>query len=97
VLSAAEPDLALHAPAAFDADLAGSSAPVWLVHGTQDPLVPPSEMERLAARLAPRVRVRTLSSALLTHVDVGSPGLGEAWRHLRLLTEAFDAVRGRRP
>jgi pimeloyl-ACP methyl ester carboxylesterase len=94
VLTAAEPDLAICAPAAFDADLPGLRSPVWLVHGTEDPLVPPSEMDLLAARLSPRVPVRTLASALLTHVDVGSPGLAEAWRHLRVLTEAFDAVRG---
>ena len=49
-------------PATFDGELGGLRAPAFLLHGIADPLVPPSEMARLAGRLRRRAPVRTLES-----------------------------------
>jgi pimeloyl-ACP methyl ester carboxylesterase len=95
VLSGASEALVRMSPAAWDADLSGLRAPCFLIHGLEDPLVPVTEMDGLAARLRRRVAVRTLASPMLSHVGVESPGLGETWRHVRFLTAFFDALEGR--
>ena len=45
------------------------SAPVFLLHGIDDPIIPSSESEQLAARLGGHAPVRLLLSGLLTHAD----------------------------
>jgi pimeloyl-ACP methyl ester carboxylesterase len=92
VLAAASESLARMSPAAWGERLAGLRAPCFLIHGDEDPLVPVSELERLADRLRRRVAVRTLSSSMLSHVGVGSPGPGEVWRHVRFLSDFFETV-----
>ncbi|HEV3215638.1 MAG TPA: hypothetical protein VGZ27_07935 [Vicinamibacterales bacterium] len=57
------------------------SAPVYLLHGTDDNVIPAVESELLAAHLKTYTRVRWLASGFLTHVDVsGRPTLGETWQ-----------------
>jgi fermentation-respiration switch protein FrsA (DUF1100 family) len=55
-------------------------APVFLLHGSGDNVIPSQEALLLQAHLASRTRVRALVSPLLTHADVDSQArLREAW------------------
>jgi dienelactone hydrolase len=55
-------------------------APVFLLHGSSDNVIPAQEALRLQAHLAASTRVRTLVSPLLTHADVDSQArLREGW------------------
>jgi hypothetical protein len=63
---------------------------VFLIHGVEDPLVPVSDLPLLEARLRPHTEVRSLRSALLGHVEVGSR---EAWDHVLFVDGFFDAVK----
>jgi pimeloyl-ACP methyl ester carboxylesterase len=63
---------------------------LFLVHGAQDPLVPISELPRLAARLAPYASVRTLESRFVGHAEVSGRDL---WAHVQFVDGVFDAVR----
>lgn len=49
------------------------SAPVFLLHGRSDNVIPSSESERLAARLRGRVPVRLLITPLISHADADQP------------------------
>jgi pimeloyl-ACP methyl ester carboxylesterase len=66
-------------------DLAGDSAlsperapppraPVYLLHGIDDPVIPPDESRRLGDHLRPHVPVRVLLTPVLTHADLEQPG-----------------------
>ena len=56
------------------------AAPVFLLHGSGDNVIPAQEALRLQTHLASRARVRTLVSPLLTHADVDSQArLREGW------------------
>jgi pimeloyl-ACP methyl ester carboxylesterase len=93
VLPAAKPFLDATSPARIPpAGLARISMPVFLIHGEADPLVPVTEMSRLAARLSASASVHTLSSHLIAHVEIESPGLLETWRHLRFVQDFFDVA-----
>lgn len=96
VLSAAGGSLDRMSPAAWSQRLSERlrDTHCYLVHGRGDTLVPLSEMDLLGARLARGNPVHVLASDLLTHVDVESPGIAEAWRHVRFVQAFFDAVRG---
>jgi dienelactone hydrolase len=61
------------------------SAPVYLLHGADDNVIPAAESEMLAADLRARGgRVTQLSTPLITHAEVDHPpGLGEIWRLIR--------------
>jgi len=55
-------------------------APVYLLHGADDNVIPAIESELLAAHFRGKTRVRQLVGGFLTHVDVsGRPGLKDAW------------------
>jgi len=57
------------------------SAPVYLLHGADDNVIPAVESELLAGHLKGHTRVRTLVSGFLTHVDVSTrPSAEETWR-----------------
>jgi dienelactone hydrolase len=57
------------------------SAPVYLLHGVDDNVIPAVETELLAGRLRDTTKVRYLLSGFLTHVDVRArPTLLESWR-----------------
>jgi fermentation-respiration switch protein FrsA (DUF1100 family) len=49
------------------------SAPVFLLHGTEDNVIPPIESEYLASDLRGHAPVRLLLSDLLSHVDANRP------------------------
>lgn len=68
------------------------AAPVYLLHGARDPVVPVADMDALAAALRGRgVAVRTHATDLFDHVDArSSPGLLEAWPLLRFLGAFLD-------
>lgn len=46
------------------------SAPVYLLHGDEDPVIPPSESRQLARHLEPHTDVRLLVTPVLSHADL---------------------------
>jgi dienelactone hydrolase len=55
-------------------------APVYLLHGADDNVIPAIESTLLAEHLRGRTRVRQLLSGFLTHVDVAArPGVKDTW------------------
>jgi dienelactone hydrolase len=57
------------------------AAAVYLLHGSDDNVIPAVESELLAAHLKDTTRVRTLLSGSLTHVDLSNrPTLTDTWR-----------------
>jgi dienelactone hydrolase len=57
------------------------AAPVFLLHGTGDNVIPSTETVRLADHLLPHTRVRALLSGLITHAEVDrAPSVREVWR-----------------
>jgi dienelactone hydrolase len=61
------------------------SAPVYLLHGADDNVIPAAESEMLAADLRARGgRVAQLSTPLITHAEVDHPpGIAEIWKLVR--------------
>jgi dienelactone hydrolase len=56
------------------------SAPVYLLHGADDNIIPAVESTLLADHLRPHTRVRQLLSRSLTHVDVtAQPTMKDTW------------------
>ncbi len=56
------------------------SAPVFLLHGSEDSVIPPVETLFLATHLRDRTRVTGLLSGLITHAEVDrSAALGDVW------------------
>ena len=49
------------------------TAPVFLLHGREDSVIPSAEAEAAAARLRGRVRVRLLLTDLVSHADADQP------------------------
>ncbi|MDP1572007.1 MAG: hypothetical protein Q8L86_18570 [Vicinamibacterales bacterium] len=57
------------------------SAPVFLLHGTADNVIPSTETVRLAAHLERHTTVHALLSGLITHAEVDRPpSTSEVWR-----------------
>ena len=56
------------------------TAPVYLLHGTEDNLIPAVETRLLAAHLERSTRVRSLLTGLLGHADLQTASPLEAWR-----------------
>lgn len=57
------------------------TAPVFLLHGADDSVVPASETLLLARRLRQTTRVRALASRLITHAEVNrGAAIAETWR-----------------
>lgn len=70
-------------PALSAAIAPAPAAPVYLLHGTGDNVVPAIETLFLERRLEGRTRVRALLSGLITHAELNSEhGWREAWRLL---------------
>jgi dienelactone hydrolase len=67
------------------------SAPVYLLHGADDNVIPAAESELLAADLRGRGgRVIQLSTPLITHAEVDHPpAAGEIWRLVRFWAGAL--------
>ena len=59
------------------------TAPVYLLHGTDDNVVPAIETSYLARYLDGKTRVRVLLSGLITHAEMNQgKGPADAWRLL---------------
>jgi dienelactone hydrolase len=66
------------------------SSPVYLLHGSDDNVIPAVETELLAAHLAHTTRVHPLVSGFLTHVDLSSrPTLSETGRMIAFWKSAL--------
>ncbi len=81
--------LARMSPRGAIADL---SAPVFLLHGERDPLVPPTESEAIFAALPERARGGLVRTPLLRHAEGADAGLAEQWRVVHLAANALDAL-----
>jgi dienelactone hydrolase len=67
------------------------AAPVYLLHGEDDDVIPASESRLLAAHLRGRTRVRLLVTPVLRHADVERrPHAREAWRLVSFWAAAMD-------
>jgi dienelactone hydrolase len=56
------------------------SAPVFLLHGADDPVVPATEMLDLARLLRGKTEVHALATQLITHAETKATALAEMWR-----------------
>ena len=72
----------LELPAALSAERSPApTAPVFLLHGTDDSVVPASEMIFLAERLRATTHVRAFATQLITHAEANrAAALSEMWR-----------------
>ena len=65
------------------------SCPVFLLHGTDDTVIPAIETLRLERYLRDKTPVRTLLSSLITHAEMDQQhGYGEIWK----LVDFFAAL-----
>jgi acetyl esterase/lipase len=66
--------------------LAGLRAPVFLLHGAGDTVIPPSETLWLAQEVPPERLAAVLISPAIMHVELtGEPPLGEQWALVRFM------------
>jgi dienelactone hydrolase len=81
---AAHPSLSPeHAPA--------PRSPVYLLHGTDDSVIPAIESELLARALAPHTRVRLLLTPLISHAEVDRQAeAADVWRLVRFWAALLD-------
>lgn len=67
------------------------AAPVYLLHGTDDNVIPAGESELLAAHLKGKTEVHMLLSGFLTHVDLSThPTLTDTWRMIAFWKAALN-------
>jgi dienelactone hydrolase len=79
-------------PALSPARTTTITAPVFLLHGADDNVVPAIESRRLAAALAPHTSVHLLVTSLITHAEVDRPPTaGEIWALVRFWKAVGDA------
>ncbi len=78
-------------PAALSPDRSPApAAPVFLLHGTDDNVVPAAESELLAGYLAGKTRVRVLLSPLITHAEIDRPPRpSEVWKLVSFFADVF--------
>jgi hypothetical protein len=70
---------------------AAPAAPVFLLHGADDNVIPSVETVLLGEYLQSRARVLGLLSGLITHAEVNrAPTLTEAWRLASFWKQVFD-------
>jgi predicted esterase len=71
---------------------AAPAAPVYLLHGTDDNVIPAVESELLAQDLRKRgVIVEKLATPLITHAEVDRPpSISETWRLIRFWGSLLD-------
>lgn len=69
----------------------GVTAPVFLLHGADDNVVPAIESQLLAARLAKQTTVHLLVTPLITHAEVDRGAAAtDVWRLIRFWYAAFS-------
>jgi len=66
-------DVYVNRPGLSPARSSAPSAPVYLLHGRDDDVIPAAESRRLADRLRGRVPVRLLVTELISHADADQP------------------------
>ncbi len=67
------------------------SAPVYLLHGTDDTVIPAMESQYLAEWLERSTRVHLLLSPLITHAEVDRPSqFGEVWKLIAFWSGVLD-------
>jgi dienelactone hydrolase len=70
---------------------AAPGAPVFLLHGADDNVIPAVESTLLAKHLEPSTEVRVLLSSLITHAEVDRPvQFGEVWRLVAFWADVLD-------
>jgi hypothetical protein len=70
----------------------GLTAPVFLIHGAGDNVVPAMESAWLAKRLESQVPVHVLITPLITHAEVDrGAGATDVWRLVRFWHDVFDS------
>jgi fermentation-respiration switch protein FrsA (DUF1100 family) len=70
----------------------GVAAPVFLIHGLDDNVVPAYESQMLAERLSRQVPVHLLITPLITHAEVDHPpSVIEIWRLIRFWYALLNA------
>jgi pimeloyl-ACP methyl ester carboxylesterase len=68
------------------------TAPVFLIHGADDNVVPAMESAWLADRLKKQVPVHVLITPLITHAEVDrGAGATDVWRLVRFWHDVFDS------
>jgi dienelactone hydrolase len=72
-------------------DSPAPTAPVFLLHGADDNVIPPLESTLLAGHLRPHTDVRVLLTPLITHAEVNNPtDWGEIWKLVSFWTAVLD-------
>ncbi|WP_224362091.1 hypothetical protein [Hyalangium versicolor] len=67
------------------------SAPVYLLHGADDTVIPAIEASLLAQALRPHTRVRLLATPLITHAEVDrSAHFGDIWNLVSFWTHLLE-------
>ena len=67
------------------------TAPVYLLHGTDDTVIPAMESEYLANDLKGKTTVHLLLSPLITHAELDKPAeFGEVWKLVAFWSRALS-------
>jgi dienelactone hydrolase len=78
-------------PALSPVDAPAPSAPVFLLHGADDNVIPALESTMLADHLRPRTDARVLLTPLITHAEVNRPAdWNEVWKLVSFWTAVLD-------
>lgn len=78
-------------PTLSPVDAPAPLAPVFLLHGADDNVIPALESTRLADHLRPHTAVRVLLTPLITHAEVNRPAdWGEIWKLVSFWTDVLD-------
>jgi pimeloyl-ACP methyl ester carboxylesterase len=78
-------------PALSSARSPAPQAPVYLLHGTDDTVIPAMESRYLADHLARSTRVHLLLSPLITHAELDRPSqVGEVWKLIAFWSGALS-------
>jgi dienelactone hydrolase len=80
---------ASHSPALSPDRSPAPACPVYILHGTDDNVVPAVESEWLSRYLDGRTRVRTLLSPIITHAELNSQ---QDWRDVWALVDFFASL-----
>jgi pimeloyl-ACP methyl ester carboxylesterase len=71
--------------------LGGVRAPVFLLHGAGDTVIPATELAWLAGEVPPGRLRRALVSPAILHVEIhGEPGAGEQWDLVHFMAGVLD-------
>jgi dienelactone hydrolase len=82
------------APSLSPARSPATTAPVYLLHGDRDSVIPAGEADALAAylRAAGNIHVQVLRTPLITHADAAPAGAGDTWRLIRFWARMWKGI-----